>query len=147
MTTARRKTPGQNRAIFGAATAAGLDIDDVRDVVESITSETRKEPTRSISDLSYTEAERVLARIKGKSFVPARTLQYRRQKAGVTQMVQKSQLDLIVQLATQRNWPASTLEDFCLKVCKRRKPLTTGEANKVIEGLKKMNSREGLWAA
>lgn len=143
----RKKTAGQNRAIFGAATAAGLDIDLVRDIVESITSETRKEPSRSISGLSYAEAERVIARVKGKSFVPTRTLQDRRRKAGVKQLVQQSQLDLIAELASQRHWPALTLGHFCFKVCKRAKPLTTGEANKVIEALKAMNKREGLWAA
>jgi hypothetical protein len=139
---ARMKTPDQNRAIFGAANAAGLDHDELRDLVADVTKR-----TRSIAALTYTEAEKVLARIKGKSFVPARTLQWRRKKAGVKQLVQQAQLDLIVELASQRNWPPSTLEGFCLKVCKRKKPLTTDEAAKVIEGLKAMNRREGLWAA
>lgn len=139
---ARAKTTNQVRAIFGSAKAANLDEEALRDVVADVTKR-----TRSISNLTYIEAERVIQRLKGASFVPLRTLQHRRAKAGVKQMVQKSQLDLIAELASQRSWSAATLEEFCLKVCKRRKPLTTDEAGKVIEGLKAMNKRDDLWDA
>jgi hypothetical protein len=139
----RPKTSGQVKAIFGSAKVRGIDPgDELHDIVESVTRR-----TRSIADLTYAEAERVIARVKGSAFVPRRTLQYRRRKAGVKQMVQQWQLDLIVELASQRHWPSETLTQFCRRQCKRDKPLTTNEANKVIEALKAMNKREGLWAA
>ena len=139
----RAKNSGQVRAIFGSAKAAGIDPgDELRDIVEDVTKR-----TRSISALSYSEAERVIQRLKGKTYVPRRTMQYRHRKAGIKQLVQQSQLDLIAELASQRNWSPKTLADFCMRQCKRNKPLTTDEANKVIEALKAMNKREGLWAA
>jgi len=139
--TGRPKTVAQVRAIYGVAKSKGIDSDTLHELVCGLT---RKS---SIAALTYTEAERVIQRLKGRSFVPLRTLQYRRQKAGVKQLVQQTQLDLIAQLAAQRQWTNYSLTAFCLKVCKRSRPLTTDEANKVIEGLKVMNRRDGLWAA
>jgi hypothetical protein len=130
------KRPSQVRAIFALAKERGLDHDALRDLAGG-----------SIRELSYTEAQRVIQRLKGHSFVPLRTLQYRRKKAGVRQMVQASQLKLIAELASQRWSSPEPLKKLCLNVCKREKPLTTDEANKVIEALKAMNAREGLWAA
>jgi len=133
---ARTKTPGQLRTIFAVGKERGLDHDELREMAGG-----------SLRKLSYSDAERLIQRLKGQSFVPLRTLQHRRAKAGVKVMVQQSQIDLIVQLAAQRNWSRYTLSAFSLKVCKRERPLTTDEANKVIEALKAMNRREGLWAA
>jgi hypothetical protein len=130
------KTAGQVRAIFALAKERGLDHDALRELAGG-----------SVRELSYTEAQRVIQRLKGQSFVPLRTLQYRRKKAGVKQMVQPSQLDLIANLASQRNWTNYSLTAFCMRQCKRARPLTTDEANKVIEALKDMNRRDGLWAA
>ena len=107
----------------------------------------RAHETVSIAALTYAEAERVIARLKGKSFVPTRTLQYRRQRAGVKQVVQQAQLEKIAALATQRNWSAQTLVNFCKRQCGHHPLRTTEDANKVTEALKSMNKREGLWAA
>lgn len=139
---ARKKTSGQNRAIFGSANAAGLDHDELRDLVADVTRR-----TRSIADLNYAEAEKVIQRLKGEGFVPRRTLQYRRQRAGVQQIITQEQEQLIAELASQRHWPAQTLIDFCKRQCKHYPLRTTQDANKVVEALKAMNRREGLWAA
>ncbi len=139
---ARPKTTGQVRAMFGEANKCGLDEEALRDVVEDVTRR-----TRHISELSYSEAEQVIERLKGKSFVPRRTLQYRRQKAGIKEVVQASQLQLIAQLASQREWTAESLVKFCKRQCGHHPLRTTEDANKVIEALKSMNKREGLWAA
>lgn len=103
--------------------------------------------TVSIASLSYAEAERVIQRLKGRSFVPRRTLQYRRQRAGVQQLVTHDQEVKIAALASQRNWSAGTLINFCRRQCGHYPLRTTADANKVIEGLKAMNERNGLWAA
>lgn len=136
------KTTGQVRTIFGQGRRCGLDPEQLRDAVEDVTKR-----TRSIAALSYTEAEQVIARLKGREFVPRRTLQYRRQKAGIQQVVQQGQLTLIAELAAQRNWSAETLAGFCKRQCKHERPRTTGEANSVIEALKDMNRRDDLWVA
>lgn len=136
------KSTDQVKAIFGSAKQCGLDGEALRDVVEDVTKR-----TRSIAALTHAEAEKVIARLKGRSFVPRRTLQWRRKKAGVKQVVQDAQLTLIAQLASQRNWTAESLTKFCRKMIKRDRPLTTDEANKIVEALRAMNRREGLWAA
>jgi hypothetical protein len=145
---ARPKTTGQVRAIFGEARKCGLDNDALHEVVASVLSTQHSARGEvSIAKLSYSEADAVIERLKGKSFVPRRTLQYRRAKQGIKQVVQEGQLTLIAELATQRNWPAQTLIDFCIRQCEHHPLRTTEDANKVIEALKSMNKREGLWAA
>ncbi len=135
------KSKGQVQAIFAEARRIGLDDEALRDVVESSTKR-----TRSIKECTHAEAEAVIKKLKGNGFVPLRTLQYRRRKQGVEQMVQPAQLKLIAELASQRKWSAETLLKFCQRQCGHTRPRTTSQANKVIEGLKKMNHREGLWS-
>lgn len=142
MGNARPKTTPQVRAIFGESRKCGLDDEQLRDTVESVTGR-----TRHISELTYVEAERVIEKLKGKSFVSRRTLQYRRAKQGIKQVVQEGQLTLIAELASQRNWSAEALVNFCQRQCGHHPLRTTEDANKVIEALKAMNRREGLWAA
>ena len=154
-TTDRRpKTVNQVRCIYGEARRHGLDDEALHELVASVlmescqgSSPTVREGAVSIASLTYAQAEAVIQRLKGRGFVPRRTLQYRRQKAHVHQLVTREQLTLIAELASQRNWSAQTLADFCRRQCKAEKPRTTGDANKVIEALKAMNKREGLWAA
>lgn len=136
------RATSQIRAIFAQGHKCGLDDEGIRDVVESVTRR-----TRSIRELTHAEAEAVIKQIKGNEFIPLRTLQYHRQKQGVKQLATRAQLDLIAQLASQRaGWTAQTLVDFCKRQCGHHLPRTTDEANKVIEGLKAMNRRDGLWA-
>lgn len=139
---ARPKTTPQVRAIFGEGRKCGLDDEQIRDTVESVTGR-----TRSIRKLTHAEADRVIEKLKGKSFVPRRTLQYRRAKHGVKQVVQEGQLKLIADLATQRHWSAETLVKFCQRQCGHHPLRTTADANKVVEALKSMNKRDQLWAA
>lgn len=150
----RKKTNGQVRAIFGLAKLIGLDREALRELVADVVTQdaiSRRASIRddadSIKSLSYSEAEKVIQRLKGKSFVPLRTLQYRRAKSGVKQMVTAELLKKIAELASQRDWSAETLQNFCIRQCKHAKPLTTSDANKVIEALKAMNERDHLWAA
>lgn len=139
---AREKTTNQVRAIHAEARKHGLDHDTLHDLIESVTKR-----TRSIAALTHKEALAVIRQLKGKGFVPLRTLQYRRQQAGVQQLVQPTQLTLIAELASQRGWSAEALQSFCQRQCKRTRPRTTTDANKVIEALKAMNQRDKLWPA
>jgi hypothetical protein len=138
---ARPKTSGQVKTIFGEGRKCNLDDDGLRDVVESVTRR-----TRSIKSLTWAEAQRVIEKLKGQQFVPTRTLQYRRAKQGIKQVVQDGQLKLIAELASQRQgWTAASLVKFCNRQCGHHPLRTTEDANKVIEALKDMNRREGLW--
>lgn len=139
---ARQRTFGQVQAIHAEARRRGLDREALRDTVESVTNR-----TRSIAELSHAEAQKVIQRLKGNSFVPLRTLQYRRQRAGIPQLVTPAQLKLIAELASQRDWSVETLAQFCKRQCKREVPRTTQDANKVIEALKAMNRKDRLWSA
>jgi hypothetical protein len=136
------KTTGQVRAIHAEAAKRGIDPDTLRDIVADVTRR-----TRSIKELTYIEAQRVIQRLKGSAFVPLRTLQYRRQKAGVPQLVTAEQLTLIAELASQRKLTVEGLSRLCKRACKREVPRSTADANKVIEALKSMNRRDGLWSA
>ena len=146
---ARPKSTGQVKTIFASAKQAGIDEDGIRDIVADITMQTRgaQKCTRHISALSHAEAEKVIQRIKGRSFVPLRTLQYRRQRAGVEQIITADQEKKIAELASQRHWSAETLINFFKRQCGHYPLRTTIDANKVIEALKSMNERNGLWAA
>ncbi len=141
MNSSPAKTGGQVKAIFAEGRKRGLDHEGVRDVVESTTRR-----TRSVRELTRSEADAVLQKLKANQFIPLRTLQYRRRKQGVKQLASKAQLKLIAELASQRGWTPEGLASFCKKVCGHATPRTTEEAGKVTEGLKAMNRREGLWS-
>lgn len=134
MVNVRPKSTQQVRAIYGEAKRRGLDNDALHEIVGG-----------SIKALSFAEAQKVIQRLKADSFVPLRTLQYRRAKAGVQQIVTDEMLTLIAELASQRKWSPETLQNFCVRQCKKKAPRTTVDANKVIEALKSMNKRKGLW--
>lgn len=142
MKPARSKSTAQVRAIFGEARRCGLDSDALHELVAGLVP-----GTGSIKSLTFTQAEAVIEKLKGSSFVPRRTLQWRRKKSGVTQVVQKSQLQLIAELASQRNWSSETTVNFCRRQAGHYPLRTTQDANKVIEALKAMNKRDNLWAA
>src|SRR5436190_931638 len=86
----RHHTTGQVRAIFGEARRCGLDNDTLHELVADVLVSTGGSSDRiaSIKTLTFAEAEAVIQKLKGKSFVPLRTLQYRRQQAGVKQVVE-----------------------------------------------------------
>lgn len=139
------KTHAQVKAIYGLARAQRMDDDLLHETVASVTG-----GNPSIRELSFTNANKVILRLDGQPFAatPAarRTVQHHRQKAGVLSVVQPAQLHRIAELASQRSWTGETLRKFCVRQCGNDTPRTTKDASKVIEGLKAMNKREGLWA-
>ena len=76
MSNARPKSTPQVRAIYGLSRQHGIDNEALHELVASVLithhSSLITEPV-SIAKLTYTEAERVIERLKGKSFVPRRT--------------------------------------------------------------------------
>ncbi|MEQ1644891.1 MAG: hypothetical protein ABL959_15690, partial [Pyrinomonadaceae bacterium] len=73
-----------------------------------------------------------------------RTENYRKQVAGVKTIETDAQLKLIDELAALRGWTQDSLIKFCQRVIKKDSPATTDEGNKIVEGLKSMNRRDGL---
>lgn len=137
------KTPAQVRAIFGLAKRARHDDHDRHAVIADVT----RGRTDSTKELTFDEANAVISHYGGRTFKPAsrRTVLHHRQHAGVFQVVQQGQLEYIAKLASQRHWSAQTLIVFCKRQCGHHPLRTTKDANKVIEALKNMNRREGLW--
>jgi hypothetical protein len=144
----RPHSPGQLRAIYAEGRRRGLDNDDLHDsILSGLAQNSIARKTGSFSDLTYTEAQRAIQRLKGRDFTPLRTRQHQRQTAGINQVITDEQQQLIADLASQRNWSAQTLITFCKRQCGHYPLRTTKDANKVIEPLKAMNKRENLWAA
>lgn len=136
------KSTQQVRKIFGLSRSIGMGDELLRDTVESVIKR-----TRHISELTKSEADQVIDHLLSRSGqTPRRTVHYRRAKAGVEQVVQQGQLNLIAELASQRNWSAEALKNFCIRQCGHFPLRTTKDANKVIEALKKMNRRDGKWS-
>lgn len=138
----RKMIPQQRAAIFGLAKTRGLNDEMLHSLIEAEVEKT------SIKELSFAEANKVIVALGGKSFLrgqsPRRTRQHHHKESGVTQIVTEEQLALINKLALKRNWTATSLDNFCRRMLKRPRPKTTIEANKIIEALKAMNSRDNL---
>lgn len=149
-------TDSQRRAVFGLVKRSGLDDDTLRAAVEAVTGRTVDFQHTGVSDLSFEEGNALIVKLGGVPFA-SRELHRQRAKAEIKRAVRKggnpdikSQLDLIAELASQREQmrgKPEALKAFCVRCIKKDAPTTTTEATVIIEALKAMNRREGLWAA
>lgn len=133
-------TDGQRRAIFGLANRAGHGDAERHAVIAKVTNGKKS----SLRVLTFHEANLVIQHYNGQAFsrTPRRTVQYRRQKAGVEQLAQPAHLELMRSLAARRGMSDEGLEQLAARIIKHYPPRTTSETNKVIEALKSMNRRE-----
>lgn len=139
----KKRTPVQNRKMFGLKSKIGLEHEDLREMAYDITNG----ETEHTSELTIEECDKLIARLE--SFLPKeekrspRTIRYHRQKAGVVNINVAKQWktiqDLWLKFPHRR---LSGLEKICLRTIKKPKPLTTKEANKIFEAVKSMNQRE-----
>jgi hypothetical protein len=136
------KTKAQIKAMFGLGRPLGCGKPDL----EALAIDVSGGRVERLSQLSFSEANAIISRLGGNPFsgngAPRRTTNYQRQQAGVSQIAQPAQLQLLRDLAAGRNWSDETLEKFCLRVIKYPRPRTTDETNKIIEALKAMNKRD-----
>lgn len=149
-------TDSQRRAIFGLAKRNGLDDEMIRSAVETVTGRTIDFQHTGIADLTFSEANQLIAKLGGVPFA-SRDLHRQRKNAEIKRAVRKggnpdikSQLDLIAELASQREQmrgKPEALKSFIQRCIKKDAPTTTTEATVIIEALKAMNRREGLWHA
>lgn len=144
----KQRTKAQNTMIHAIAGKLGLPKEDIAELAFDI-SGNRTEHT---SELSVDEAAKLINRLQMWANPQAvkspsrRTIQYRRQQAGIKQAVTPEHIDKM-----RRLWFAkpgrteSGLESLTLRQIKLEKPRTTKECNSVIEAIKAMNLREGIF--
>jgi hypothetical protein len=140
------KTSTQIRAIFGLAKRNRFELDD--DAKAGLAVVASNGRTDRLSLLTFAEANVAIKNLGGEPFepryVPRRTENYRRPKAGVKQIAQPAHLELMYKLAAQRNMSSDGLERMGRRMIKTWPPRTTDETNKVVEALKSMNRRDRI---
>lgn len=129
------KSSQQVRCIFGLAKQKGLDDEELHALVQDVT----KQP--SIRALTFAQADEVIERLGGEPFASRRTVQHRRQRAGVPQIAQASHLQLMRDLARRRNMSEEGLAQIASRMNVPFPPRTTSDTNKLVEALKSMNRR------
>lgn len=137
------KTVEQNKAIFGLGSKLGMHIEDLRDLADEIT----KGRTRSLKEISFQEANAMIVRMGGEAFpvspaAPRRTVNHRKQKAGVVTLPSPAALKKMDGLAAARGMSAEGLERMCMRMLRTKRPRTAQGCNAVIEALKSMNKRD-----
>lgn len=122
----------------------------VKEHLETIAATVTNGRVKSLSELTFDEANAMIVRLGGAPFQlhtrSKRTENYRKQVAGIKTIESGSQLKLIQELAAMRGWTDESLFKFCNRVIKKDLPVTTEDGNKIVEGLKAMNRRDGLIA-
>lgn len=139
------KTTDQLRAIFGLGKKLHCTKEDLEDLASDVTSGR----VGRLSTLSFDDANAMIHRLGGEPFdpvgpTPRRTVNHRRQKAGIRQIETVKHLNLIDELARLRNMSPAGLEKLCRRMIKKSRPTTTEDGNKIVEALKAMNRRDGL---
>lgn len=138
-------TSGQTKAMFGLAKKRGLSDEELYDHVEAVSG------GRSISALDRNQADAVITRLGGTAFTTRtaygksqRRTQQIKKAANIQSIASKAQLDKMERLASGRGIGEDGLARMCQRTIRRDYPVTTKEANRMIEALKKMNERDEL---
>lgn len=141
------RTKSQNSKMFGLAAKCGLAHDDLRDYAAEISGGR----TDHTSELYISEMDAIIHRLESvaQPKQPSRrTVNYRRQVAGVKQITTQPHLKMMNDLAQKRGMSADGLGDMSARVNDgERTPRTTKEVNNVIEALKAMNKRSRTFGA
>lgn len=137
------KTTDQLRAIFGLGRAKGLDKEDL----ESLAADVTAGRVERLSLLSFDEANAMISRLGGEPFAlkgstPTRTVNYRKQKAGIQTIESARQLKMIRDLARARNMGEDGLTRLATRMRLPWPTQTTTQGNKIMEALKSMNARD-----
>jgi hypothetical protein len=145
MSQPKPKTHGQLQRIFGLAKPLNCGKQDLEELAYEI-SEGRVE---RLSLLSFDEANAMIGRLGGEPFgeLARRTVNHRRQKAGIPQIATRRHLKLLYDLADRRGISEDGLGRLCRRMIQKTKPRTSAEANKIIEAIKAMNKRDEQSAA
>ena len=139
----------QIKRMFGlAAPIASAAEQDTKEYLEDLLGAQTRGRIDRLSAMSYDDANNMIVALGGTAFPfmsrSKRTENYRKQVAGVKTIETDAHLKLIEELAGMRGWTAESLVKFCRRNIKKDSPTTTEDGNKIVEGLKAMNRREGL---
>lgn len=139
----RPKTNEQLRAIFGLGKKLNCEKADLEEMAADITSGR----VERLSMLSFDEANALIKRLGGdpvsaKPSAPRRTVNYRKQKAGVPTLAGPYHLAKMDRLAADRGMSPEGLERMCMRMLRSKRPRTAQGCNAVIEALKAMNRRD-----
>lgn len=138
------RTKAQNSLMHGKAAKLGLTHEDLQEWTFEITAGR----TEHTSELYYSEAVKIISRLDSyvnpkQDQTPRRTVNYRRAKAGVVEIISAAQRKYINDLLTQRDISPEGYRSLCFRMFRHHgEPRTTKEAGKVIEALKAMNERD-----
>lgn len=146
MTKPKPKTHAQLQRIFGLGHKWGFGKEDLEELCWEISDG----KIERLSFLTFDLANAMIERLGGEPFsaVSRRTVNYRRQQAGISQIATKQQLRFLDELAEKRGISETGLERLCRRMLAGRpRPRTTIEANKIIEAIKAMNRRDASTAA
>ncbi|HEX8320998.1 phage protein GemA/Gp16 family protein [Longimicrobium sp.] len=130
-------TPAETRKLFAGAREAGLDVEQLRDLVEAAsgqrsTKQLNRDQTRQVID--------ALVKLGARAGTPGRKPSGKRQPAGVTAMITPAQRTYIADLRAQLggDW---LKDEYFAGACKKRMGktglTTSADANRAIELLKK----------
>ncbi len=141
----------QIQRLFGLAKPkAELAGMNTKEYLEELRGQITRGRTMSLSTLTFEEANFMIEVLGGTPFSlftrSKRTENYRKQVAGIKTIETDAHLKKIEDLAAQLGWDADRLRGFCQRQVKKDSPATTEDGNKVLEGLKAMNRRDGLLA-
>lgn len=137
----KKRTLKQNRIIHSLLTKRGFAADDKAQLVYDIT----KGRTESTKEMYESEADVMITRLGGKvsSFTSRRTVNYRKQKAGIATVVSQKHLAEMKRLwFLKPHRTKAGLEAMCNRIFKNKRPRTAQECSKIIEAIKSMNSRD-----
>lgn len=141
--------PKQNfqiRRMFGLAKPlaqqAGMEV---HEFLSAMASHVTRDRTASLAELTWDEANGVITRLGGTAFsrqISRRTVNYRRQQAGVKAVETVAHLDFMDELRELNGMSPEGLEKMGTRMLGHWPPRTTEDGNKVIEALKSMLARK-----
>lgn len=139
------KTTVQIKAIFGLAKSRGVEMDDETKSDLALAASTGR--TDRLSFLSFDEANVLIKNLGGdpvpaSGVIPRRTLNHKKQEAGVVTMASWSHLNKMDELAFKRGMSPEQLQRLCMRTIKSKRPRTAQACNAVIEALKSMIQRD-----
>lgn len=134
-------TERQRKQIFAMCREKGISEESRHELLTTLFGKS------SLTALTKRQATQLILHLQNPNRQPAR--RRRVTTPGVVELASAAQLQLIASLASQRPrmQTAEALQTFCKRTCGAETPRTSKQAEKCIEGLKKMNQREGLWAS
>ncbi|HYE72585.1 MAG TPA: hypothetical protein VEF04_04605 [Blastocatellia bacterium] len=135
------RTKAQNKTIHALLNSRRIDADLKAEMVYRITGGR----TTHSSEMYFSEANQLITELGGTPHdAGLRTVQHYRRQAGVTQIITSQQRQILRALCTAR-WGSdynAPYQALCLRTLKKSEPVTSPDAQKIIEAIKSMNSRD-----